>query len=291
MNRTAPLPDTLPFRKMQGLGNDFVVIDLRHMLVTFTQSQLERISDRRFGIGCDQLILLETSPRADVRMRIFNPDGGEVGACGNATRCIAMLIGDETGQDAIQIETQAGLLVGTRRDGLIAVDMGLPDLGWTQIPLAGVGADTLRVPLDVSAIEPRLPGWFTAVNMGNPHGIFLVEDATALPLAVIGPQLETHPIFPEKANISLVSPAGPNQFIVRVWERAAGITLACGTAACAVAVAVARLGLAEGRITINLPGGDLVIERDGRGHVIMIGPAATSFTGVLSGVWLAEAGR
>jgi diaminopimelate epimerase len=291
MNRTAPLPDTLPFRKMQGLGNDFVVIDLRHMLVTFTQSQLERISDRRFGIGCDQLILLETSPRADVRMRIFNPDGGEVGACGNATRCIAKLIGDETGQDAIRIETQAGLLVGTRRDGLIAVDMGLPDLGWTQIPLAGVGADTLRVPLDVSAIEPRLPGWFTAVNMGNPHGIFLVEDATALPLAVIGPQLETHPIFPEKANISLVSPAGPNQFIVRVWERAAGITLACGTAACAVAVAVARLGLAEGRITINLPGGDLVIERDGRGHVIMIGPAATSFTGVLSGVWLAEAGR
>lgn len=291
MNRSGPMPDTLPFRKMQGLGNDFVVIDLRDMPVAFTQPQLERIADRRFGIGCDQLILLETSSRADVRMRIFNPDGGEVGACGNATRCIAMLIGDETGKDAIRIETQAGLLVGTRRDGLIAVDMGLPELGWQQIPLAGIGSDTLRVPLDVSAIEPRLPGWFTAVNMGNPHGIFLVEDAKALPLAVIGPQLETHPIFPEKANISLVSPAGPNQFIVRVWERAAGITLACGTAACAVAVAVARLGLAEGRITINLPGGDLVIERDAQGHVIMIGAAATSFTGVLSGAWLAGSGR
>ena len=291
MNRLSPLPDTVPFRKMQGLGNDFVVIDLRDRPVVFTQPQLERIADRRFGIGCDQLILLEPSRQADVRMRIFNPDGGEVGACGNATRCIAMLIGDETEQEAIRIETQAGILIGTRREGMIAVDMGLPALGWAQIPLAGAGDDTMRVPLDVSAIDHRLPGWFSAVNMGNPHGIFLVEDAKALPLALIGPPLETHPIFPEKANISLVSPAGPNRFTVRVWERAAGITLACGTAACAVAVAVARLGLAEGRITIDLPGGDLVIERDERGHVIMIGPADTSFTGLLSGAWLAEAGH
>ncbi len=174
---------------------------------------------------------------------------------------------------------------------MIAVDMGLPDLAGSRFRWRGPVLTRLRVPLDVSAIEPRLPGWFSAVNMGNPHAIFLVEDAKSLPLAVIGPQLETHPIFPEKANISLVSPAGPNQFTVRVWERAAGITLACGTAACAVAVAVARLGLAEGRITINLPGGDLVIERDAQGHVIMIGAAATSFTGVLSGAWLAEAGR
>lgn len=289
MTSSATLPDSLPFRKMQGLGNDFVVIDARKRLLALTQPQLARIADRRFGVGCDQLILLEDTPQADIRMRIFNPDGGEVGACGNATRCIAALVHAEEGRDPVRIETRAGILVGHVEGDEVAVDMGLPALGWAEIPLAGTGPDTLRVPFDGAAIHPRLPGWFSAVNMGNPHGIFFVEDAEAFPLEAIGPRLETHPVFPEKANISLVSAEGPNRFRVRVWERAAGITLACGTAACAVGVATWRLGLADGAVAIRLPGGTLRIDRDSRGHVIMTGPAATSFTGSLDGAWLAEA--
>lgn len=289
MTSSAALPESLPFRKMQGLGNDFVVIDARKRPLALTQPQLARIADRRFGVGCDQLILLEDTPQAHVRMRIFNPDGGEVGACGNATRCIAALVHAEEGQDPVRIETRAGILVGQVLGAEVAVDMGLPLLGWGEIPLAGSGPDTLRVPFDGAAVDPRLPGWFSAVNMGNPHGIFLVDDADALPLGTIGPRLETDPMFPEKANISLVSAEGPNRFRVRVWERAAGITLACGTAACAVAVAVWRLGLVDGAVSIRLPGGTLRIDRDARGHVIMTGPAATSFTGSLDGAWLAAA--
>lgn len=289
MTSSAALPDRLPFRKMQGLGNDFVVIDARNRPLALTQPQLARIADRRFGVGCDQLILLEDTPRADIRMRIFNPDGGEVGACGNATRCIAALVHAEDGRDPVRIETRAGILVGQVLGEEVAVDMGLPRLGWAEIPLAGSGPDTLRVTFDGAAVDPGLPDWFSAVNMGNPHAIFLVADAEALTLETIGPRLETDPIFPEKANISLVSAEGPNRFRVRVWERAAGITLACGTAACAVAVAVWRLGLAEGAVSIRLPGGTLRIDRDALGHVIMTGPAATSFTGTLDGAWLAAA--
>lgn len=271
----------IPFRKMHGLGNDFVVIDARSAPLNLATPALARIADRRFGIGCDQLIVLEPSTRADATMRIFNPDGGEVGACGNATRCIGQLLAREKGANEAVIETRAGLLYARLTDTLIAVDMGLPALGWREIPLAGTGTDTTRIPLDVSAIDPRLPGWFSAVNMGNPHGIFFVEDGASFDLDRIGPRLEAHPIFPEKANISLATKTGENAFHVRVWERAAGITLACGTAACAVAVAAARLGLATGQIRITLPGGTITIDRDANGRVIMTGPVATSFTGVI----------
>ncbi len=289
MAHDSTLPERLPFRKMQGLGNDFVVIDTRTVSHSFTQPELARIADRRFGVGCDQLILLEDTQQADIRMRIFNPDGGEVGACGNATRCIVQLIGAESGQDPVRIETKAGILVGRRAGEAISVDMGQPALAWDEIPLAGAGGDTARVYLETLQIDPRLPDWFSAVNMGNPHGVFLVDDVDCLPLETIGPILETHPVFPEKANISLVSVDGPNRFRVRVWERAAGITLACGTAACAVAVAMWRLGHADGAVSVCLPGGVLLIDRDTRGHVIMTGPAATSFTGMLAGDWLAAA--
>ncbi|OYU48109.1 MAG: diaminopimelate epimerase [Rhizobiales bacterium PAR1] len=282
-------PQAIPFRKMHGLGNDFVVIDARRVVLDLPQPALARIADRRFGIGCDQLIVLEPSAKADATMRIFNPDGGEVGACGNATRCIGRLLAEEKGADKAVIETRAGLLHASLRNALVTVDMGLPELGWSRIPLAGTEADTSRVALDVSSIDARLPGWFSAVNMGNPHGIFFVEDNAAFDLAAIGPKLETHPIFPEKANISLVSADGPNAFKVRVWERAAGITLACGTAACAVAVAAARLGLASGEIRITLPGGSLVIDRDATGRVIMTGPVATSFIGTIAPSLLADA--
>jgi diaminopimelate epimerase len=298
----------IAFRKMHGLGNDFVVIDARVQPLPLGQADYARIADRRLGIGCDQLIVLEPAGDADARMRIFNPDGGEVGACGNATRCIGALLAAEKGTGVATIRTMAGLL-HARIDGPeVAVDMGPPSLGWAQIPLSGPGADTARIPLDVSMIDARLPTWFSAVSMGNPHGIFFVEDADDFDLAAIGPRLEAHPIFPEKANISLVSSLGDNAFLVRVWERAAGATLACGTAACAVAVAAERLGLASGVIRIRLPGGELVISRSAEGqaskgqaskgqvskgsapesHVIMRGPVATSFSGMIDPSLLAD---
>lgn len=279
----------IPFRKMHGLGNDFVVIDARHGALGLAPNALARIADRRLGIGCDQLIILEASTRADAFMRIYNPDGGEVGACGNATRCIGWLLADEKRTTAATIETRAGLLLADVIGEKVAVDMGLPSLGWSEIPLGGTGADTARVTIDVADIAPGLPGWFSAVNMGNPHAVFFVEDADAFDLAIIGPKLETHALFPEKANISLVQKTGANAFQVRVWERAAGATLACGTAACAVAVAAARLGLASGEIAIKLPGGTLVISRGDSGRVIMTGPIATSFSGMIDPSFLVSA--
>lgn len=281
--------DGLPFQKMHGLGNDFVVIDVRKSPRVLTQPLLARIADRRFGIGCDQVIVTEPSLRADVTMRIFNPDGSEVGACGNATRCIGAMMMDETGKAIVQIETKAGLLTAERDGAAIAVDMGLPRLGWAEIPLAGKGDDTLRVPIDVSDIEPRLPGWFNAVNMGNPHAIFVVEDVESLDLPRFGPILEVHPLFPQKANISLIAITGKNRIAQRVWERGAGITLACGTGACAGAVAAWRLGLCDGAITTTLPGGTLTLQQEGNGHVRMIGTVEAVFSGVLAPSWLAVA--
>lgn len=279
----------LPFRKMHGLGNDFVVIDARHTPLALVPAQLAAIADRRFGIGCDQLILLEPSAKADATMRIFNPDGGEVGACGNATRCIGWLLAEEKGTKEASIETRAGLLLAEVISGReetsgkdVRVDMGKPRLGWAEIPLAGSGADTARVPFDGSALDPRLPDWFSAVNMGNPHAIFFVEACDTLPLASIGPRLESHPIFPEKANISLATITGPSAMRLRVWERAAGATLACGTAACASTVAALRLGLCTGPVAVTLPGGTLSIAEDARGHILMTGPVATAFTGVIA---------
>lgn len=279
----------LPFRKMHGLGNDFVVIDARSGRINLSNAALARIADRRFGIGCDQLILLEASARADVTMRIFNPDGGEVGACGNATRCIGQLIARERGCLEATIETRAGLLLARLVGDAVSVDMGSPRLDWKAIPLAGEGGDTARVPLDVSAIEPRLPGWFSAVSMGNPHAIFFVEDGATFDLARIGPMIEHHPMFPERANVSLATVTGPQLMKLRVWERAAGATLACGTAACAAAVAAARLGFCAGEIEVSLPGGSLSIGRDASGRVIMTGPVATSFSGEIDPSLLAQA--
>lgn len=270
------------FRKMHGLGNDFVVIDTRTRPLQFRQSELERIADRRFGIGCDQLIMLEPSDQADARMRIFNPDGGEVQACGNATRCVAHLLAEETGRNEARIETVAGLLVARREGADIAVDMGFPVLDWEKIPLSGAGQDTARIPLDLSALSPELPHWFSAVNMGNPHGILFVKDTASIDIERIGPALEHHPIFPERANISFAEIRADGSIRLRVWERAAGATLACGTAACATAVAAQRLDLVKNDVRIHLPGGSLSICRSPQGRVIMTGPVALSFTGFIA---------
>ena len=271
-----------PFRKMHGLGNDFVVLDARKTPLALTQGQLARLADRRLGIGCDQLILLESSAIADARMRIFNPDGGEVQACGNATRCIGSLLADESGRDAADIETVAGLLRARRENDAMAVDMGLPVLDWERIPLAGEPRATDRIPIDLAFLSPDLPPWFSAVNMGNPHAIFFVADACAIDLARIGPVIETHPLFPEKANISFAQMRADGEILLRVWERAAGATLACGTAACATAVAAQRLGLAGDVVRLHLPGGALTIRRSPEGRVIMVGPIAEAFTGHVS---------
>ncbi|CAN1567735.1 DapF Diaminopimelate epimerase [Rhabdaerophilaceae bacterium] len=272
----------LPFRKMHGLGNDFVVLDGRSQHLAFTQSQLARISDRRFGIGCDQLIVLEASTQADARMRIFNPDGGEVQACGNATRCIGALIADEAGRAEARIETMAGVLFARREGHDIAVDMGLPELGWVQIPLAGAGGGTDRIPLDLSALAPELPGWFSAVNMGNPHAVFFVANAGAIDLQQIGAAIEVHPLFPQKVNVSFAQVIDKSRITLRVWERGAGATLACGTAACATAVAGQRLGFVGEIVRLDLPGGSLTIRRSPEGHVIMIGPTAETYSGVMT---------
>jgi diaminopimelate epimerase len=281
--------DGIFFRKMHGLGNDFVVIDARKSPLDLNRAQFERIADRRFGVGCDQLIILEPSRNADARMRIFNPDGGEVQACGNATRCIGHLLAGEAGRNEASIETVAGILLAQRDGDDIAVDMGFPVFDWTKIPLSGAAQDTARIPLDLSAISPGLPGWFSAVNMGNPHGVFFVADAGAIDIARIGPALESHPIFPEKANISFATVEADGSIRLRVWERAAGATLACGTAACATFVAAHRLGLVGEEARIHLPGGTLTIRLSPEGRVIMTGPIAQSFSGFIAPDLLAEA--
>lgn len=284
----------IPFCKMHGLGNDFVVLDARTTPLDLSQAQRQRIADRRFGVGCDQLIVLEPSHKADVFMRIFNPDGGEVGACGNATRCIGALIMAERARTSVQIETLPGVLVAHQIGDEIEIDMGLPRLGWQDIPLSLAVPDTRFVAFAGAAIDPAIPATFSAVNMGNPHAVFFLEtpaqpDAppplAALDLPRIGPVLEHHALFPQRANISFVQAAGVQDglpaFTARVWERGAGITLACGTAACAIAVSIWRRELATGAVKIGLPGGWLTLSRSEAGHICMRGPASMAYRGIL----------
>lgn len=273
------------FRKMNGLGNDFVVIDARAHPVRLTEETVRQIADREQGIGCDQVIVI-AEPRsegAQAFMSIWNADGGEVEACGNATRCIADLLIDETGRPTVVIETRAGLLSCARSaSGQIAVDMGVPRLAWTEIPLAEEFRDTRAIELQIGPIDKPILHTPSVVNMGNPHCIFWVGDVTAYDLARIGPMLEHHPIFPERANISLAEVVDAEQIVLRVWERGAGLTKACGTAACAAAVAAARRGLTGRKVWVSLPGGDLLVEwRESDDHVIMTGPVAYEFDGAL----------
>jgi diaminopimelate epimerase len=272
---------SLSFCKMNGLGNDFVVLDLREQPVALRADQVAAIADRERGVGCDQVIALEPSTQADVFMRIWNADGGEVGACGNAARCVAALLAEESGSPEVSIATEGGMLAATANgDGSVTVDMGAPRLDWDEIPLAAFVADTKEIafgPRD----DPELsrPG---VVNMGNPHCIFFVEDVDAHDLARLGPVLEHDPLFPERANISLAQVAGAARLRLRTWERGAGLTRACGTAACAALVAAVRRGLAKRKATVTLPGGDLVVEwREGDGHVLMTGPWELDYEGSL----------
>jgi diaminopimelate epimerase len=271
---------TIPFRKMHGLGNDFVVIDCRTAPVDMTPSLAKAIADRRHGIGGDEVILIEAATNADARMGIWNPDGEEVDACGNASRCVAALLMAETGRSSVNLATNAGLLrCSDAGGGMVTVDMGLPRFNWRDIPLSQT-QDALRLKLDLTGIDgPPLPPP-AGVSMGNPHAVFFVDDIGKWDLAAIGPKLEVNPLFPERANITLAQQTGPNSFKMRVWERGAGLTLACGTAACATLVTASKHGLTGRTGEMRLPGGVLHIEwRETDGHVMMTGPWAESFTG------------
>lgn len=268
----------LRFTKMHGLGNDFVVLDARSASFTIDEAAARRLSDRKRGIGCDQLIVIEPGKNelADAFMRIYNADGSEVEACGNATRCIAHVLMRETGKRHAIIETVVGLLDAEVADGgNICVDMGQARLDWREIPLAEP-CDTLHVDLPGSPLTDGV-----AVNMGNPHIVFFVEDIEAVNLATIGREIETHAMFPDFVNVSVAEVVRPDEIKLRVWERGVGITEACGTAACATLVAAARRGLTDRKADIHLAGGMLTIEWLPDNNVLMTGPAATSFSGTV----------
>jgi diaminopimelate epimerase len=280
-----PEAATIHFRKMNGLGNDFVVLDARAAPLPVDQKSARAIADRKSGIGCDQLIVLEPSSSADVRMRIWNNSGDEVESCGNASRCVADLLFRETGRTSVTIDTDGGLLRCTRAgDGLVTVDMGAPRFGWKDIPLSEEFRDTRRIELQVGPIDDPVLHSPSVVNVGNPHCIFWVRDVSAHDLARFGPMLEHHPLFPEGANISLAQVLSDDHLLLRVWERGAGLTRACGTAACAAAVSGCRLRLLARKVKVTLPGGDLWIEwREHDSHILMTGPFAYEFEGFLPG--------
>jgi diaminopimelate epimerase len=274
---------THSFRKMNGLGNDFVVIDRRNDDLALPADAVRAIADRAAGIGCDQLIALDPSSEADVFMRIWNADGGEVAACGNAARCVAAVVAGELGRPTVTIETEDQVLGAyAGADGVVTIDMGEPRLRWDEIPLAEEFYDTSCIELQAGPIDAPVLHSPGVVSMGNPHAVFFVDDVEAIDLGRIGPMLEHHPLFPERANISVAQVLDPAHIRLRTWERGAGLTRACGTAACASAVAAVRRGLADRTVTVSLPGGDLVIEwRESDGHVLMAGPYALDFEGTL----------
>ncbi|MDZ3836905.1 MAG: diaminopimelate epimerase [Rhodospirillales bacterium] len=277
--------NALPFLKMHGLGNDFVVLDARRKPLALNAGQVRAIADRRTGVGCDQLIVIEppAAALADAFMRIRNADGGEVAACGNASRCVASLLMAEKNTEHVIIETAAGLLdAEARGDGLVGVDMGRVSFDWRDIPLSKP-ADTLH--LDVAA-GPLRDG--VAVNVGNPHAVYFVADAAAAPLEAVGPIIENHTMFPERTNVEVAEVLGPDRIRLRVWERGVGITRACGSGACATLVAAARRGLTGRSAEVVLDGGRLSIEWLKDDHVLMTGPVATSFTGTIDAALLAR---
>ena len=269
---------TLPFTKMHGLGNDFVVLDVRRQPLELSDDQVRAIADRRTGVGCDQLIVVEP-PRngsADIYMQIRNADGGEVEACGNATRCVATTIMKEKDSDRAIIETVIGLLdARAAGSGLVAVDMGPARLDWRDIPLARA-MDTTHLEITVGPLADPV-----AVNVGNPHAVFFVDDAEAIPLESVGPEVEHHELFPQRTNVEAAQVLSSNTIRMRVWERGVGITRACGTGACATLVAACRRGLTGRAAEVHLDGGTLGIEWRDDDHVLMTGPVAVSFQGTL----------
>lgn len=265
------------FLKMHGLGNDFVVFDARKDGLALSRDTARALADRRFGIGCDQVVVIErTRNGADAFLRFQNSDGGEVESCGNATRCIARLLMEEKDKSEIVLDTVGGKLFCTDAgDGLVTVDMGEAKFAWDEVPLARP-ADTNTFSLNVDGQEHIA----SAVSTGNPHCVLFVDDAEQAPVATLGPRIETHPMFPARTNVEFVTPLGGDRLRMRVWERGVGITSACGTGACASAAAAFRRGLTGRKVEVVLDGGSLTIElRERDNHVLMTGPATLSFKG------------
>jgi len=262
---------------MHGLGNDFVVFDARKQGFALDEKTARAIADRRFGIGCDQVIVMAPGHDGfDVVMQIKNADGGEVESCGNAARCVAKLLMQETGKSAVRIDTLGGpLLCSDASGGNVTVDWGEARTNWDQVPMAQP-ADTNLFHLNVDGAKHEA----SAVSMGNPHVVLFVDDAETAPVATLGPRIETHPMFPARTNVEFVSVLREDGLRMRVWERGVGITQACGSGACAVAVAAFRRGLTGRKMEIVLDGGALQLEiREGDEHVLMTGPATLAFTG------------
>ena len=266
----------IPFVKMHGLGNDFVVLDARVTPLPLSATMTRAIADRKTGVGCDQLIVIKPprNPAADAFMQIRNADGGEVEACGNASRCIASLLMAESGSGQVAVETVAGLLdCRAAANGMVTVDMGIAKLDWKQIPLSQT-MDTGTINLSVGPLAAPV-----GVNVGNPHAVFFVDDVDAIDLERWGPQVETHPFFPQRTNVEAVQRLADGRLRMRVWERGVGVTRACGTGACATLVAAARRGITGRQAEVVLDGGALSIEWRNDDHVIMTGPVARSFSG------------
>jgi diaminopimelate epimerase len=268
---------TIAFRKMHGLGNDFIVFDARDRALALTRATAAALADRRTGVGADTLVVMQPGDQdgADVFVRFINADGGDVGTCGNATRCVAALLFGETGRDRVRIATAVGSLDAWRADGGVSVDMGRPRFDWREIPLAEP-ADTLHLPLAAGPLADPV-----GVNMGNPHAVFFVERAEAIDLAGLGPGVERDALFPQGVNVEVATVEAPDRIRMRVWERGIGITRACGSGACATLVAAVRRGLTGRTATLALDGGDLLIAWRDDDHVIMTGATATSFVGEL----------
>lgn len=269
------------FIKMNGLGNDFAIFDARQSPLKLTASQAAFVADRADGVGCDQVIVMEPSARADVFMRILNADGSEVDACGNATRCVGRLVAGELNRAGITIETNAGVLIAQMiGDDQVTVDMGVPKFGWQEIPLSEEFRDTRMIELQIGPIDKPILHSPSVVNVGNPHCIFWVDDIEAFDLERFGPMLEHHPLFPEQANISLAQVTSKSALKLKVWERGVGLTKACGTAACAAAVAAVRKRLTGRNVAVSLPGGDLqILWREADDHILMTGPIEVEFSG------------
>ncbi len=264
--------------KMHGLGNDFVVLDARVVPVAVTPALAKRVADRHKGVGFDQLAVIEARGNADAHLTFYNADGSTSAACGNATRCIARFLMDETGKSALVLTTDRGTLLAEEAEGrMVSVNMGPPQLAWDEIPLTHE-MDTLELPID---------GKPTATGMGNPHCTFFVEDAEAVDLDTLGPATEHHPLYPQRTNVQVASLVGPDHLRMRVWERGVGMTLASGSSSCATAVAAARRGITGRQVRIDLDGGTLWIDWRDDG-VWMTGGTAHVFDGVLTPDWLAS---
>ena len=281
------------FVKMNGIGNEIVVVDMRARGGTIKPEEA-RAAAAPGGAPYDQLMALYPSrtPGTDAFIRIYNNDGSEAGASGNGMRCVADLVSKESGKDALTFETKAGILnCWKNADGLFTVDMGVPRFKWNEIPLAEEFRDTRFIELQIGPIDKPVLHSPSVVSMGNPHAIFWVDDVNAYDLARFGPLLENHPIFPERANITLAHIVARDHIIIRTWERGAGLTKACGSAACAAAVAAARLKRTDRKAKVSLPGGELTIEwRDKDDHVLMTGPVEFEFNGRFDPALFANAG-